>query len=186
MATDAATGHRGSPLPDHPAEHVRPATTEDVSEIADLARMALDELTPLRGGSVWRAQEARREPVDTGLAAAVDDPGRRVLVAQIDGQVLGYAIARTEELAGADVLGVVEDIYVHPEARGVGLGEALIGEVVRWCRARGCLGVDALALPGQRETKNFFERSGFSARKLVMHRSLVATPSRPGPETTES
>jgi hypothetical protein len=37
---------------------------------------------------------------------------------------------------------------------------------------RGCSGVDATALPGNRATKNFFEESGFTARLLVMHHRL--------------
>jgi hypothetical protein len=35
------------------------------------------------------------------------------------------------------------------------------------------VGIDAFALPGMRETKNFFEGSGFTARLLVMHRQAV-------------
>jgi hypothetical protein len=47
-----------------------------------------------------------------------------------------------------------------------------MGELLAWFSARGCLGVDSTALPGARETKNFFEESGFTARLLVMHRRL--------------
>lgn len=42
--------------------------------------------------------------------------------------------------------------------------------------AAGCLGIDALALPGNRETKNFFEASGLTARAIVVHRSLGGPP----------
>ena len=48
--------------------------------------------------------------------------------------------------------------------------------VLDWCRAAGCVGVDSLALPGNRHTKNFFETFGFKARALVVHRSLVEPP----------
>ena len=58
-------------------------------------------------------------------------------------------------------------------ARDVGVGEELIGEVLRWCEQRDCIGVDALALPGNRATKNFFETFGFTARLLVLHRKLA-------------
>jgi GNAT superfamily N-acetyltransferase len=66
-------------------------------------------------------------------------------------------------------LGVIEDIYVEPEARAVGVGEAMMASALEWFTAEGCKGVDAYALPGDRHTKNFFEESGFSARLLVMH-----------------
>ncbi len=44
--------------------------------------------------------------------------------------------------------------------------------VVDEARTRNCFGIDALALPGDRETKNFFESFGLKARQLVVHRSL--------------
>jgi hypothetical protein len=47
-----------------------------------------------------------------------------------------------------------------------------MNDLIAWCRARGCTGMDAMALPGHRQTKNFFEESGFTARKLVMHHRL--------------
>jgi hypothetical protein len=45
-------------------------------------------------------------------------------------------------------------------------------DLVAFCATRGCTGIDALALPGHRTTKNFFEGFGFTARALVMHREL--------------
>ena len=45
-------------------------------------------------------------------------------------------------------------------------------DLVAWCRDRGCVGVDSLALPGDRATKNFFESFGLVARAIVVHRPL--------------
>jgi GNAT superfamily N-acetyltransferase len=66
---------------------------------------------------------------------------------------------------------VIEEIYVQPEARAVGVGELLVERLVAFCVEAGCSGVDAAALPGHRQAKNFFERAGFTARLLVMHRN---------------
>jgi hypothetical protein len=44
--------------------------------------------------------------------------------------------------------------------------------LVDWCTERGCMGVDSLALPGDRHTKNFFESFGLVARAIVVHRPL--------------
>jgi hypothetical protein len=48
----------------------------------------------------------------------------------------------------------------------------MLDAVIAWCTERGCTGIDAHALPGNRDTKNFFETFGFTARLLVVHRSL--------------
>jgi GNAT superfamily N-acetyltransferase len=65
---------------------------------------------------------------------------------------------------------VVTDLFVDEGARSVGVGEAIVELLVAFCAEAGCIGLDALALPGARAAKNFFEESGFTARALVMHR----------------
>jgi hypothetical protein len=52
----------------------------------------------------------------------------------------------------------------------------MLADLVEFFTARGCVGVDAFALPGHRAAKNFFEESGFSARAIVMHHSFRAEP----------
>ena len=79
-------------------------------------------------------------------------------------------MARWERLTDGGLLGVVDDIYVDPGARSVGVGEALMDHVLAWCRDQGCFGVDSLALPGDRATKNFFESFGLVARAIVVHK----------------
>lgn len=153
-------------------EEVRVAEQADVAALAALARAAIEELTPLRGGAVWRAREGRQEPIEDDLSPLLADEAARVLVGVLDGVALGYAVARLERLGDGTTLGVIDDIYVVEGARGVGLGEAMMRDLIDWCTAAGCFGMDAMALPGDRSTKNFFERAGFTARKLVMYHSL--------------
>ena len=150
-------------------EECRPAVAADVPRLAELNRAVVEELAPMRGGAVWKAREARQEPVEEALAELLEDPDARVLVATIDGTVVGYAVVRLEHLADGSVLGVIDDIFVEEGARQVGLGELMIDDLMAWCEERKCIGMDAMALPGHRATKNFFEESGFTARQLVMH-----------------
>ena len=154
-------------------EACRPATAADVPRLAQLNRAVIDELAPMRGGAVWRAREARQEPLEDRLEELLDDADMRVLVATIDGTVVGYAIARLEQLTDGSVLGIIDDIFVEEGARQVGLGELMIDDLMSWCEERKCVGMDAMALPGHRATKNFFEESGFTARQLVMHHRFV-------------
>ena len=153
-------------------EAARPATGDDVPRLAELVAEAVAEQAEGRGGRIWSAREARAVPADASLAELVADPGALVLAGTIDGTIVGYAVAVTEELRTGDRLGVVTDVFVDPGARAVGVGEALLDQVVAWCDDAGCIGIDALALPGNRETKNFFESVGFTARAIVVHRRL--------------
>lgn len=154
-------------------EAARPAAEADLPRLADLCRMALAELGAReRGGPVFVAREARAEPVEDSLRADVADPAVLVLVGTLDDTVLGYATGRVEALRNGRALGVIEELFVEPDARAIGVGEAMMEQLLDWFRGRGCSGVDSTALPGARETKNFFEESGFTARLLVMHHRM--------------
>lgn len=149
-------------------EASRRAVEADVPVLTQLLADAVAELTPMRGGRLWHAG---RDAVDFAREIADDD--RLVLAGTIDDTVVGYTRARVVGLAGGVRLGVIDDLFVEPGAREVGVGEAMMSDVLAWCRERGSTGVDAVALPGHRSAKNFFEESGFTARLLLMHASLV-------------
>jgi len=153
-------------------EGVRPATEHDLPRLAELARAAIAELTPMKGGAVWAAREARPEPVEETLKASLADERTRVVVGTIDDVPIGYAAVHLELLNDDSTLGVIDDIFVEEGARQVSVGETMMADLVAWCEGQGCFGMDAMALPGHRSAKNFFEESGFTARKLVMHHRL--------------
>jgi GNAT superfamily N-acetyltransferase len=132
-----------------------------MAAVTALRRQAFDELAVLRGGELYVAREAAELPDGDG------DPDRGLWVGELAGGVVGYLSGRV-----ADRLGRIEAVYVDPQCRAVGVGEAMIERALDWFRERGCFGVDATALPGARATKNFFEETGFTARLLVMHRAL--------------
>ena len=153
-------------------EAARPASTQDLARVAELARAAIEELRATKGGELWARREARAEPVEESLAADLADDGTLVLAGTIDDVVVGYAVARTETLSDGSLLARVTDLYAEPEAREVGVGEELLDAVVKWATERRCVGIDSLVLPGNRETKNFFESFGLVARAIVVHRAL--------------
>lgn len=150
----------------------RLATRADLSDVVELARAAVDELTAQRGGDLWARTVGRRTPLDPVLAHAIDDPAHLVVCGTLDAAVVGYAVARVDELGDGSRLVTVDDLFTLPDARQVGVGEVMMDLVLDWSRAEGAAGVDALALPGMRDTKNFFERFGLVARAIVVHRSL--------------
>lgn len=153
-------------------ESARAATPSDLAALTRLAGDAVAELVPQRGGPMWARTIGRRPPLDEGLAAAIADPDVLVLVGTIGDEPVGYAVVRLDTMADDALLAVIEDLFTEPEAREVGTGEAMLDEIVRWATARGAVGLDAVVLPGARESKNFFESFGLKARALVVHREL--------------
>ncbi len=156
-------------------EAARPARTGDLNRLAELIHLARISVTEARGGPLMLATHPRASSVDD-LRAVLSSADHTVIVGTVDDQVVGYAVARVTPLPGGEVLGVVDDLFVEPEARGVGVGEAIMNQVFAWCHARGCVGIDAVALPGDRQTKNFFESFGMVARAITVHRPLSDPP----------
>ncbi len=150
----------------------RLAGTDDLAALTVLATEAVEELGPRRGGAVWRRQAARELPPTDSLRRDLDDDDVVVVAGTIDGTVVGYGVARVEVLRDGSRLAVVSDLFTTPGARGVSVGESMMNLLVEEATALGCFGIDSLALPGDRETKNFFESFGLVARAIVVHRSL--------------
>lgn len=153
-------------------EAARAASAADLDRVASLWARAIEEVTALRGGQLL-ARSWHRDNLEAELAAILACPDRHLVVGQFEQVTVGFASAACDKGSGA-AIGVVELLYVEPPARQVGVGEAMLEELLSWCRRMGCAGVDAPALPGSRAAKSFFEDNGFVARLLVMHRPLTS------------
>ena len=91
----------------------------------------------------------------------------RFAVVRLDGENVGSVgfvdTSATRELG---------HLYVVPECREVGAGDALLQWVIDDARNKGLSSVRASALPGDRATKNLFERHGLIARAIQVEKKL--------------
>lgn len=157
-------------------EEARAAVPADLDAVEQVAHRVVAGMEGQRGGELFLAAEAGHGSVRDRMARAIEDPDAWAVVGCYDGVVLGWALAGVETLPDGRRLGVIEAIAVDPEARAAGIGEAMMDLVLAELEGAGCIGADARALPGDRETKNFFESFGLKARLLTVHRSFVVEP----------
>ena len=106
------------------------------------------------------------------MAQALADQSSVVAVGMVDGAPVAYGLMVVIEAADGSTHAVIEELFVEPEARSVGVGESLAELLLGIATERGAIGVDALALPGDRATKNFFESRGMVARASIVHRGV--------------
>ena len=145
------------------SEVVRRAEHADAAQLSQLEGEARHHLIDQRGGAALLAEQA---PIGD-WSAAIEDHGRWVGVAELDDFVVGYI-----ELALAGEIAVVRQVYVQPEARELGFGDGLLDAARREAQRHGCSTLEGFALPGDRETKNLFERAGITARKIIVSTRL--------------
>ena len=140
---------------------IRAARTYDAPAIAELA------------GQLGYA--ANRQQIATRLAGIESERSSRVLVAEdTAGKVIGWlhVAARTQltEDACAEILGLVVD----ENARGAGVGAALVRAAEAWARAEGCTRVRVRSRETRERAHRFYEREGYERNKvqLVLHKPL--------------
>jgi GNAT superfamily N-acetyltransferase len=153
-------------------ESVRVAVPEDRTRFDELVGAHLTDVANQRGGATLLADVGTSPLVVLGTGRFerwLEERDRRVLTGLLDGFPAGFAVCHIRQLAAGELLGIIDACFVEPEGRGVGLGQLLIHAAMEWLEAKGCHGVDGLALPGDRLAKSFFEASGFKARLLTMH-----------------
>lgn len=156
-------------------EAVRLASGADLDDLVRLAGLARAELGDERGGPMWQLLHGRLDPLPATIHADLAEADLAqgvVLVGTVADAPAGYAAAHREGLPDGTALAVISDVYVEPGFRDIGLGGALMEELVGWASTQGCRGIDALVLPGMRHSKNYFERFGLTARAILVHRDL--------------
>ncbi len=153
-------------------ESARPATEHDIPAIEAIGERQRRAVVGQRGAALFLTREAGVWPDRPRLLATIGGEGLAV-VGCYDDVVFGYGLVDFETLLDGGRLARLTDFVVDEEIRGSGIGEAMMELVVAEATAAGCLGIDSVALPGDRETKNFFESFGLKARLLTVHRSLL-------------
>ncbi|HZE09543.1 MAG TPA: GNAT family N-acetyltransferase [Gemmatimonadaceae bacterium] len=109
------------------------------------------------------------------LGTQLDNPDVIVLVAERDGEVLGYTYAGVE---GMDYMalrgpaGALYDIVVDPEHRGQGTGSKLLEATLAELRARGMPRVVLSTAERNETAQRLFSRAGFRRTMIEMTREL--------------
>jgi GNAT superfamily N-acetyltransferase len=136
---------------------VRLARADDRDALCWLEAIAREGLIDQRGGDLWLELHDPQSPDWTVVDAD------EVLVGEFDGVVMGYLRFHVE----SGVL-VVDDVFMHPGARELGGGDALLATAIAHGVERGAKRIEAEALPGDRLTKNLYERAAITAKRIIV------------------
>ena len=132
---------------------IRPATPADVPTILRFVRELADfERAP-------DAVEATEEILADALFG--DRPAAEAVLATRDGTPQGFALFFHNFSTWTGKRGLyLEDLYVTPEARGAGVGTALLRHLARIAVARGCVRFEWAVLDWNEPAKAFYAKMG--------------------------
>ena len=109
------------------------------------------------------------------LGTQLDEPNIVILVAERDGEVLGYTYAGVE---GTDYMslrgpaGVLHDIVVDPAHRRNGVGRMLLDATLEALKARGAPRVVLSTAERNHAAQRLFDGAGFRRTMIEMTREL--------------
>ena len=111
-------------------------------------------------------------PSAATLQAIVDSPASDLLVARVDGKIVGSLTLVLFQIP-TTVRAMIEDVVVDGEARGHGVGEALSRFAIERARERGVTKVDLTSRPSREAANRLYQRMGFVQRATNVYRYTI-------------
>ncbi len=136
------------------------------------AGAATQELVEAFGRLLPQLSSSAR-PLDMeSLAAIIDAPTNVVLIARdhsAGGRIVGTLSLVTFRIPTA-VRAWIEDVVVDSEARGLGVGEALVNSAVSLSKQRGAKTIDLTSRQSRQAAHRLYEKAGFHVRDTSVYR----------------
>lgn len=165
--------------------NVRPFQPADTAAVGRLGEMLVVEHHDFDPKRFIAPRPDMAELYGHFLASQSELPDKLVLVADLDGTVVGYAYAGVEDndyMALRGPAGVIYDVVVDPDHRRQGIGTTLLDAAQAALAARG----EPLAVLSTAErnagAQQLFEKAGFRRTMIEMTRELTGDSRSPNSE----
>jgi len=154
---------------------IRPATRADLAATGRLGALLVRQHHAYDPQRFIPADEGVAEGYAWFLGTQLEKPGAVVLVAEREGEVVGYAYATLEPhdwMALRAAAGFLHDVVVDESARRQGIATRLVESACDWLRAHGAPRVLLSAAAPNTQAQALFARLGFRRTMIEMTREL--------------
>ena len=158
-----------------PAASIRPAAPADLPAIGRLGALLVRTHHAFDPKRFIAASPHTEQGYASFLGSQLREPSVIVLVAERDGEVLGYTYAGVEGhdyMALRGPAGVLYDIVVDPAHRRLGVGRMLLDATLAALADRGTPRVVLSTAERNEEAQRLFARAGFRRTMIEMTREL--------------
>lgn len=160
-----------------PSVSIRPAAPADLEAVGRLGALLVRLHHGLDPDRFIAATPQTERAYGSFLGTQLDEPNIVVLVAERDGEVVGYTYAGvegTDYMALRGPAGVVHDIVVDPAHRGHGVGRVLLDATLEALEAKGAPRIVLSTAERNEPAQRLFARAGFRRTMIEMTRESGA------------
>lgn len=134
-----------------------------------IATVADQELVDAFARLLPQLSKSSPSPTQAQLQEMVDAPASDVLLARLDGQIVGTLTLVTFRIP-TGVRAWIEDVVVDDAARGHGVGDQLNRFALDIARNKGAKTVDLTSRPSREAANRLYQRIGFKPRETNVYR----------------
>ena len=153
-------------------ESSRLASIDDLEILTFLRKEAISEVENKRGGKVLVNLNSFSEDSSGNFSDWFNSSDHLIFTGLFGDAVVAYGVLEFSITNDTRRVASIKEIFVLNDARSVGVGESVIQLMIKEAIENNAVGIDSFALPGDRETKNFFETQGMVARLIHVYRPL--------------
>ncbi len=162
-----------------PAASIRPAAPADLKAIGRLGALLVRIHHDFDPDRFIAATPQTEHAYGSFLGTQLAEPNIVILVAERDGEVIGYAYAGvegTDYMALRGPAGVLYDLVVDAAHRGQGVGRGLLDATLAALEAKGAPRVVLSTAERNESAQRLFARAGFRRTMIEMTREAGARP----------
>jgi ribosomal protein S18 acetylase RimI-like enzyme len=141
---------------------IRPGRRDDAAEAARLWMQSAEEHTA--HDPVYATAPAAEKTMRRFLADLASSGHSFLFVAVAGGRTVGFISGELREGSPTflpKTWASVDDVFVEPEHRNLGMGKALLRSVEAWAKERGASGVSLQVAAANARARNFYADLGF-------------------------
>ena len=135
----------------------------------EIASVADQELVEAFARLIPQLSKSSPPPTLAELAEMVAAPASDVLLARLDGRIVGTLTLVTFRIP-TGVRAWIEDVVVDDAARGHGVGDQLNRFALDIARSKGAKTVDLTSRPSREAANRLYQRIGFQPRETNVYR----------------
>lgn len=153
---------------------IRRATEKDIPKINDLLCQVL-EVHHKGRPDIFKGNT--KKYTDSELLEIIADDDRPIFVAEVDGEVLGYAFCIFQQYIDNNILTdiktlYIDDLCVDEAKRGLHIGSALYDFCLGFAKISGCYNLTLNVWSCNQGALKFYESKGLNPQKICMEKIL--------------